>query len=132
MAPPEIIATSRDGCTNTCILVDADFFDAVLVTVAVSVYIMEVFNENGASKYFEGSRDDDVITIVESAVVADAIFHEYCKYWVEVDPSQFAVKAFVATESGIDLACVSTWGPTIVIVGTIKFKMITVAMFWLQ
>ena len=113
-------------------LVDADFFEAVLVTVAVSVYIMEVFNENGASKNFDGSREDDVITIVESAVVADAIFHEYCKYWVEVDPSQFAVKAFVPTESGVDLACVRTWGPTIVMVGTIKFKMITVAMFWLQ
>ena len=131
MAPPEIIATSRDGCTNTCMLVDADFFEAVFVTVAVSVYMMEVCNENGGSKYFDGSREDEVIDSCES-LEAVVMLHENCKNCVDVDPSQLAVKAFVATENGVDLVCVSTWGPTIVIVGTIKFKMITVAMFWPQ
>ena len=131
IAPAEITATSRDGCTYTCMLVDADFFEAVLVTVAVSVYIMEVFNENGASKNFDGSREDEVIDSCKP-LEAVVMLHEYCKNCVDVDPSQLAVKAFVATDSGMDLACVSTWGPTIVIVGTIKFKMITVAMFWLQ
>ena len=112
-------------------LVDADFFEKVFVTVAVNVYIMEVCNENGGSKYFDGSREEEVIDSCEplEAVVR---LHEYCKNCVDVDPSQLAVKAFVATESGADLACVSTWEPTIVIVGTIKFKTITVAMFWLQ
>ena len=131
MAPPEIIATSQDGCTYTCVLVDADFFVAVFVTVAVSVYMMEVCNENGGSKYFDGSREEEV---GDSSDPLEAVImlHEYCKNCVDVDPSQFAVKAFVATESGVDLDCVSTWGPTIVMVGTIKFKMITVAMFWLQ
>ena len=129
MAPPEITATSKDGCTNTCMLVVADFFEAVFVTVTVSVYMTEVFSENGGSKYFDGSREEDDSN--ESIDGADML-QEYCKNCVDVAPSQLAVKALVAIDSGVDLVWVSTWGPTMVTVGTIKFRIITVAMFWLQ
>ena len=126
--PPEITATSKVGCTNNCMLVEADFLVAVFVTVAVSVYMIEVFSEYGGSKNFDGSREveeADGDGSVEGAIK----IHEYSKNCVEVDPSQLAVKAFVATDRAVDLDWLSTWGPTIVIVGTIKFKIITVAMF---
>ena len=132
MAPPPITATRSDGCTYTCMLVDADFLEAVFVTVAVSVYMMDVVNENGGSRNFDGSREDDITDALdcwdpleEGAVM----LQEYCKYWVEVEPSQLAVKAFVATDRADDLDCVSTWGPTMVMVGTIRFRTTIEAIF---
>ena len=126
--PPKITATSNDGCTNTCMLVEADFLVAVFVTVAVSVYMMDVFKENGNNKNLDGSREEDE-SDGSASEEATVMPHEYSKNCVDVDPSQFAVKALVATDSVVDLDWVSTWGPTIVIVGTIKFKIITVTMF---
>ena len=100
--PPEITATSKDGCTNNCMLVEADFFEAVFVTVAVSVYIIEVFSEYGGSRNFDGSREVEETDGDES--VEDSVkLQVYSKNCVDVDPSQLAVKAFVATESGVDL-----------------------------
>jgi len=109
-------------------IAEADFFDAVFVTVAVSVYMIDVLRENGDKRNLDGSREEDK-TDGSASVEATAMLHEYSKNWVDEDPSQLAVKALVATDSGVDVDCVSTWGPMIVIVGTIKFKIITVAMF---
>ena len=67
VAPPEIIATSEEGCTNTCMLADADFLETVFVTVAVNVYMIEVFNENGGKRYLDGSREvEEMIPVGES------------------------------------------------------------------
>ena len=105
VVPPEITATSADGCTNTCMLADADFCDTVFVTVTASVYILEVFNEYGGNRNFDASRDCEEIVGGSVLVAFDESErrHEYWKNLVEVDPSQFAVKAFVATKSCCDL-----------------------------
>ena len=83
-------------------LVNADFFDAVFVTVAVKTYMMDDFNENGGKRYFDGSREEEDTDGSESSDAA-VMLHEYSKNCVDVDPSQLAVKAFVATESAVDL-----------------------------
>ena len=48
-------------------LADADFLETVFVTVAVNVYMIEVFNENGGKRYLDGSREvEEMIPVGES------------------------------------------------------------------
>ena len=111
MAPPDITATTEDAGMKTRMLAEDDFFSAVLVTVAVSVYMAEVVSENAGSRYFDGSLEEEatatVIACGGEPIEEAVMFHENCKDWVDVDPSQLAVKAFVATESGTALDWIS-------------------------
>ena len=106
---------------------EVDFIDTVLVTVAVSVYVTDVCMENAGSTNCDGSREvDDITGDVDPAGVV--MLHEYCRNWVEEDPSQLAVNAFVATERVEDRGCTSISGPSMLTVGTTILRTTTLLM----
>ena len=107
--------------------VEVDFIDTVFVTVAVNVYVTDVCIENAGKTYFDGSREVDGM-IANADPTGEIKLHEYCRNWVEADPSQLAVNAFVATERVEDRGCTSICGPSILTEGTTIFRTTTLLM----